>query len=84
MVRSSFGSFHSLLTRRQKAGWNLQVERQCARLYKRPAALDDAARGLPEFDQGRYVLPCLACAVLERAESQITLRTLGQIFPWPP
>jgi uncharacterized protein (TIGR02678 family) len=62
----------------RETGWNLQVERQCARLYKRPAALDDATRGLPEFDQDRYVLLCLACAVLERAESQITLRSLGE------
>ena len=62
----------------RETGWNLQVERQCARLYKRPAALDDPTRGLSEFDQDRYVLLCLACAVLERAESQITLRTLGE------
>jgi uncharacterized protein (TIGR02678 family) len=62
----------------REAGWNLQVERQCARLYKRPATLTDATRGLPEFDRERYVLLCLACAVLERAESQITLRALGE------
>jgi uncharacterized protein (TIGR02678 family) len=62
----------------RETGWNLQVERQCARLYKRAAAGDDATRGLPEFDRDRYVLLCLACAVLERAESQITLRTLGE------
>src|SRR5271168_1516732 len=62
----------------RETGWTLQVERQCARLYKRPAALDDATRGLPEFDRERYALLCLACAVLERAESQITLRSLGE------
>lgn len=62
----------------RETGWNLQVERQCARLYKRPATLDDATRGLAEFDRDRYVLLCLACAVLERAESQITLRALGE------
>jgi len=62
----------------RETGWNLQVERQCARLYKRAAASDDATRGLPDFDQDRYVLLCLACAVLERAESQITLRALGE------
>jgi uncharacterized protein (TIGR02678 family) len=62
----------------REAGWNLQVERQCARLYKRPATLTDATRGYPEFDRERYVLLCLACAVLERAESQITLRALGE------
>ena len=62
----------------RETGWNLQVERQCARLYKRAAATDDATRGLPDFDRDRYVLLCLACAVLERAESQITLRALGE------
>ncbi len=62
----------------REAGWNLQIERQCARLYKRPAMLTDSTRGLPEFDLERYALLCLACAVLERAESQITLRTLGE------
>jgi uncharacterized protein (TIGR02678 family) len=62
----------------RETGWNLQVERQCARLYKRPATFEDATRGLAEFDRDRYVLLCLACAVLERAESQITLRALGE------
>lgn len=62
----------------REAGWNLQVERQCARLYKRPAMFTDFTRGLPEFDRERYALLCLACAVLERAESQITLRALGE------
>jgi uncharacterized protein (TIGR02678 family) len=62
----------------RETGWILQVERQCARLHKRPAALDDPTRGLPEFDRDRYVLFCLTCAVLERADSQITLRSLGE------
>jgi uncharacterized protein (TIGR02678 family) len=62
----------------RETGWTLQVERQCARLYKRPATLTDATRGLPDFDRERYALLCLACAVLERAESQITLRALGE------
>jgi len=62
----------------REAGWNLQVERQCARLYKRPATLTDPTRGLSDFDKERYVLLCLTCAVLERAESQITLRALGE------
>jgi len=62
----------------RETGWNLQVERQCARLYKRAATIDDATRGLPDFGQDRYVLLCLACAVLERAETQITLRALGE------
>lgn len=62
----------------QAAGWILHVERDCARLYKRPADLTDATRGAAEFDRRRYILFCLACAALERAEPQITLRTLGE------
>jgi uncharacterized protein (TIGR02678 family) len=61
-----------------QAGWPLLVERDGARLLKRPADLGDASRGLPRFDRARYVLLCLACAVLERAEAQITLRALGE------
>ncbi len=69
----------------QTAGWILQVDRECARLYKRPADLRDPSRGAPEFGRGRYVLFCLACATLERAEPQTTLRTLGAKRPgWSP
>ena len=62
----------------REAGWMLQVEREGARLYKRPADLTDATRGLPGYDRRRYVLLCLACAVLERADPQITLHLLGR------
>jgi uncharacterized protein (TIGR02678 family) len=62
----------------RETGWTLQVERDGARLYKRPADLTDATRGLPGYDRRRYVLLCLACAVLERADPQITLRVLGE------
>jgi uncharacterized protein (TIGR02678 family) len=62
----------------RETGWVLQVEREGARLFKRPAELGDATRGLPGYDQRRYVLLCLACAVLERADAQITLRLLGE------
>jgi len=62
----------------RETGWTLHVERDGARLYKRPADLADATRGLPGYDRRRYVLLCLACAVLERADPQITLRLLGQ------
>jgi uncharacterized protein (TIGR02678 family) len=62
----------------QTAGWILQVELDCARLYKRPADLCDASRGAPDFNRRRYILFCLACAVLERAEPQVTLRSLGE------
>ena len=61
----------------RETGWVLHIERDCARLYKRPSNLVDASRGLPGYDSRRYVLLCLACAVLERADPQITLRVLG-------
>ncbi len=61
----------------REAGWTLHVERDCARLYKRPADLLDPTRGFPDYNRRRYVLFCLACAVLERADPQITLRVLG-------
>jgi uncharacterized protein (TIGR02678 family) len=62
----------------RETGWILQVEREGARLYKRPGSLTDGLRGLPGYDRRRYVLLCLACAVLERADPQITLRLLGE------
>ncbi|ALN59620.1 TIGR02678 family protein [Lysobacter yananisis] len=62
----------------REAGWPLQVDREGARLYKRPANVSDPSRGLPGYDRRRYVLLCLACAVLERADPQITLRLIGE------
>ncbi|CCV06240.1 hypothetical protein MESS2_30041 [Mesorhizobium metallidurans STM 2683] len=62
----------------RETGWILQVEREGARLYKRPGTVTDTMRGLPGYDRRRYVLLCLACAVLERADPQITLRLLGE------
>ena len=62
----------------RETGWALHIERDCARLYKRPADLQDAHRGLPGYERRRYVLLSLACAVLERADPQITLRVLGE------
>ncbi len=62
----------------REAGWPLQVDREGARLFKRPANTADDTRGLPAFDRRRYALLCLACAVLERADPQITLRLLGE------
>ncbi len=62
----------------RETGWVLHVERDGARLFKRPADLMDSTRGLPGYDRRRYVLLCLACAVLERADPQITLRILGE------
>ncbi|AOJ09678.1 TIGR02678 family protein [Burkholderia mayonis] len=62
----------------REAGWPLHVEREGARLFKRPANLADDTRGLPNYDRQRYALLCLACAVLERADPQITLQLLGE------
>jgi uncharacterized protein (TIGR02678 family) len=62
----------------REAGWPLHVDREGARLFKRPADLSDPTRGLPDYDRRRYVLLCLACAVLERADPQITLRLIGE------
>ena len=62
----------------REAGWPLQVDREGARLHKRPANLSDPSRGLPDYDRRRYVLLCLACAVLERADPQITLQQIGE------
>lgn len=62
----------------RETGWALEIERGGARLYKRPADLASPVRGLPDYDRRRYVLLCLACAVLERADPQITLRLLGE------
>jgi len=62
----------------RETGWLLHVEREGARLYKRPAELTDPTRGLRGYNRSRYVLLCLVCAVLERADAQITLRVLGE------
>lgn len=62
----------------REAGWLVHVEREGARLFKRPADLSDPTRGLRGYNRSRYVLLCLACAVLERADAQITLRVLGE------
>jgi uncharacterized protein (TIGR02678 family) len=62
----------------RETGWILHVEREGARLFKQPANLADPTRGLPDYDCRRYVLLCLACAVLERADPQVTLRVLGE------
>lgn len=62
----------------RETGWPLHIERDCARLFKRPADLADASRGLQGYERRRYVLLCLACGVLERADAQITLRLLGE------
>jgi len=62
----------------RETGWIVNVDREGARLYKRPADLADATRGLPDYDRRRYALLCLTCAVLERADPQVTLHVLGE------
>lgn len=62
----------------RETGWPVLIDRDGARLIKRPADLRDVTRGLPDYTRQRYALLCLACAVLERADPQITLRILGE------
>jgi uncharacterized protein (TIGR02678 family) len=66
-----------------EAGWHLSVDAQHARLHKVPAHHRDAtrpARAGPRapFGRRRYVLLCLALAVLERADNQTTLGRLAE------
>ena len=67
-----------------QAGWRLTVDARTARLVKKPADLDDPTRPAraPKtkvpFTRRRYVLLCLALAVLERSESQTTLGRLAE------
>ena len=63
----------------RNCGWTLQLDVELARLRKTPADLEDGTRaardplsGVP-FSRRRYVLLCLALAVLERADRQTTL-----------
>lgn len=62
----------------RETGWPLHVDREGARLFKRPADLSSPTRGLPNYDRRRYVLLCLAAAVLERTDPQISLRQIGE------
>ena len=75
-VRNRAGVLRAWLLR--ETGWALHVERGWARLVKRPHDTGDGSRGAEGFGRSRYVLLCLAVAVLERADVQITLRTLGE------
>lgn len=66
------------------AGWRLHVDSEVARLFKcadprtggQRAAQDP--RSQVAFGRRRYVLLCLALAVLERADAQITLGRLAE------
>ncbi|WP_216892074.1 TIGR02678 family protein [Nocardia alni] len=67
-----------------ETGWRLMVDAESARLFKVSAATDDAThpaqegKGKAPFGRRRYVLLCLALAVLERADAQITLGRLAE------
>lgn len=66
------------------AGWSLVVNASVARLHKLPALNHDGTRGLVDpasqvsFTRRRYVLLCLALAVLERGDRQTTLGYVSQ------
>lgn len=53
------------------------MERDYARLWKRPSDTSDPTRGWENFNRRRYAIFCLACAVLARSDPQITLSALG-------
>lgn len=67
-----------------ETGWRLSVDAESARLFKTtPTLTDDThpardGRGKPPFGRRRYVLLCLALAVLDRADAQITLGRLAE------
>ncbi|HEX3647794.1 MAG TPA: TIGR02678 family protein [Pseudonocardiaceae bacterium] len=68
-----------------ETGWRLVVGAESARLFKAGAVDTDPGthparegRGRPAFGRRRYVLLCLALAVLERADAQITLGRLAE------
>lgn len=68
----------------RNTGWRLLVDSEVARLVKTAATTDDAThpardpRSRTPFSRRRYVLTCLALAVLERADAQITLGRLAE------
>ncbi|WP_066359977.1 TIGR02678 family protein [Herbidospora mongoliensis] len=79
-VRRCERELREWLTR--ETGWRLHVETETARLFKRAPATTDAthpARGRSQepFGRHRYVLLCLALAMLERADAQTTLGRLA-------
>lgn len=82
LVRRHAGMLRGWFDR--NTGWRLTVDTEGARLAKQaPSTSDpthparDPRSGVP-FGRRRYVLVCLALAVLERAEAQITLGQLAE------
>lgn len=82
MVRRHAGTLREWFTR--NTGWQLIVDSEVARLVKTPATVDDPThpardtRSRLPFGRRRYVLACLALAVLDRADAQITLGRLAE------
>ncbi|GAB3462374.1 hypothetical protein GCM10027570_48710 [Streptomonospora sediminis] len=69
----------------RNTGWGLHVDSETARLRKAPGTPDDPTHPAREtggaklpFTRRRYVLLCLALAVLERSEAQIALGRLAE------
>src|SRR5690625_324128 len=69
----------------RNTGWNLYVDSETARLRKSPGTPQDSTHPAREtggarlpFTRRRYVLLCLALAVLERSEAQIALGRLAE------
>lgn len=69
----------------RNTGWSLHVDSEAARLRKSPGSSDDATHPAREttgarspLTRRRYVLFCLALAVLERSEAQIALGRLAE------
>lgn len=68
----------------QNTGWRLHVDTEVARLFKVVEPDDGGTHPAREprsqlpFTRRRYVLLCLALAVLERADAQITLGRLAE------
>ncbi|MBT2207499.1 TIGR02678 family protein [Actinomadura sp. NEAU-AAG7] len=81
LVRRHQAELRDWLSR--ETGWRLQVDAEMARLFKTVPTLDDGthpARGRAgePFGRRRYVVLCLALAVLERADAQTTLGRLAE------
>ncbi|GAA1429263.1 hypothetical protein GCM10009601_44110 [Streptomyces thermospinosisporus] len=69
----------------RNTGWSLRVDAEAARLRRTPGTLADpthpareASRAGAPFSRRRYVLLCLALAVLERGEAQVALGRLAE------
>jgi uncharacterized protein (TIGR02678 family) len=82
LVRRHAGALREWFDR--NTGWRLVVDSEVARLVKTVADPGDAThpardpRSRVPFSRRRYVLTCLALAVLERADAQITLGRLAE------